>query len=65
MTEFRKYLNEEHGRITSLAREFNITVGAVWQWAEGQVPAERLFKVSKITGISLEKLRPDLFDRRS
>ncbi len=35
--------------------------GAIVQWADNQVPAERIFKVAKLTGIPIEQLRPDLF----
>lgn len=45
--------------LARLARELGITRGAVAQWA--QVPAERLGVVSRVTGIPLERLRPDLF----
>jgi DNA-binding transcriptional regulator YdaS (Cro superfamily) len=45
--------------LARLAREIGITRGAVAQWE--QVPAERLGVVSRVTGIPLERLRPDLF----
>ncbi|NNH59482.1 hypothetical protein HLI01_22365 [Rhizobium laguerreae] len=45
--------------LARLAREIGITRGAVAQWE--QVPAERIFAVSRVTGIPLERLRPDLF----
>lgn len=45
--------------LARLAREIGITRGAVAQWEK--VPAERLGDVSRVTGISFEKLRPDLF----
>lgn len=45
--------------LARLAREIGITRGAVAQWKE--VPAERLGVVSRVTGISFERLRPDLF----
>ena len=63
MTELRKYLDGERGRGISLSAELGVTPGAIWQWAESQVPAERIFKVSEITGIPLEQLRPDLFPK--
>lgn len=62
MNELRKYLDEERGRGVALARDLEVTPGAISQWADSQVPAERIFKVSELTGISLERLRPDLFD---
>lgn len=46
--------------LARLAREIGITRGAVAQWEK--VPAERLGAVSRVTGIPLERLRPDLFE---
>lgn len=60
MTELRKYLDGGRGRGSDLARALDVTPGAIWQWAEDRVPAERLFKVSELTGIPIAKLRPDL-----
>ena len=60
MSEFRKYLDEERGRGVKLAGELNVSSAAISQWAETQVPAERIFRVSDLTGIPIEKLRPDL-----
>lgn len=45
--------------LARLAREIGITRGAVAQW--DQVPAERLGEVSRVTGIEIERLRPDIF----
>jgi DNA-binding transcriptional regulator YdaS (Cro superfamily) len=45
--------------LARLAREIGVTRGAVAQWE--QVPAERLGVVSRVTGIPIERLRPDLF----
>ncbi len=61
MSELRKYLDAERGRGSELARELDVTPGAVWQWADSQVPAERIFKVSEITKIPIKALRPDMF----
>lgn len=61
MSDLRKWLDNERGRGVFLARQLDVTPGAIWQWAADQVPAERIFRVSKLTGIPLQKLRPDLF----
>jgi DNA-binding transcriptional regulator YdaS (Cro superfamily) len=45
--------------LARLAREIGVTRGAVAQWK--RVPAERLGQVSKVTGIPMKQLRPDLF----
>ena len=60
MSELRKYLDAERGRGSALANALSVTPVAVWQWANSQVPAERIFRVSEITGIPLQKLRPDI-----
>lgn len=46
--------------LARLAREIGITRGAVAQW--DRVPAERLGDVARVTGIPMERLRPDLFE---
>lgn len=45
--------------LARLARELQITRGAVAQWEK--VPAERIGDVSRVTGIPIETLRPDIF----
>ena len=45
--------------LARLAREIGITRGAVAQW--DKVPAERMGDVSRVTGIPMDTLRPDLF----
>ena len=60
MNALRKYLDEERGRGSELARELDVTPGAIWQWANSKVPAERIFKISQITNIPVELLRPDM-----
>lgn len=60
MSELRKYLDGGYGRGTELASALGVTPGAITQWADGQVPAGRIFRVSELTGIPIEKLRPDL-----
>lgn len=45
--------------LARLAREIGITRGAVAQWEK--VPAERMGDVSRVTGIPMDMLRPDLF----
>ncbi len=46
--------------LARLAREIGITRGAVAQWEK--VPAERIGDVARVTGIPMERLRPDLFE---
>lgn len=65
MTELRKYLDKERGRGTALARSLGVTPGAISQWADDKVPAQRVFRVSHLTGIPIKKLRPDLVAQAS
>lgn len=60
MNALRKWLDEGQGRGIDLARKIGVTPSAVTQWADGRVPAERIFRVSEVTGIPLQKLRPDI-----
>lgn len=63
MMDFKTWLKAERGRLVETASQLGVTPGAVSQWANGQVPAERLFKLSEITGLPLEALRPDLIGK--
>lgn len=45
--------------LASLARQLNITRGAVAQW--DRVPAERISDVARATDLPIHVLRPDLF----
>lgn len=58
MDAIRKKMTLAH-----LARELDITRGAVAQW--DKVPAERMGDVSRVTGLPFEVLRPDLFKAAS
>ncbi len=50
------------GGHTQLAEALGITRSAVHQWSA--VPIERAADVERVTGISRERLRPDVFARR-
>jgi DNA-binding transcriptional regulator YdaS (Cro superfamily) len=49
------------GGLSELARKLGIRHTAFYRWAE--VPAKRVLKIEKITGISRHELRPDLYPR--
>lgn len=53
------WLDEQRGRRGELATSLGITSGALSQW--GQVPADRVISVERLTGISRHDLRPDVF----
>ena len=48
-------------KVSALAKALNVTPGAVSQWKK--VPSVRLFEVAKITGLSPEIIRPDMYAR--
>lgn len=50
-------LRAERGRLSRIAEELGLTAQAVHQWSV--VPLNRLMDVSRITGISARRLRPD------
>jgi len=45
-----------------LARQIGVTRFAVQQWLTNAIPAARVPAVSRVTGIPMHQLRPDLFD---
>ena len=47
------------GTANELARLLNITPQAISQWTE--IPLKRAVDVSRVTGIPLSELRPDIF----
>lgn len=60
MEAFLTYLKTTTQR--ELAEKLGCHPSAISQWImNGQVPAERLFALQRITGIAPQTLRPDLF----
>lgn len=59
MQKLLDYFKEQRGRRIELAKALNINPAAISQWE--RVPSGRVGKISRITGIPLEELRPDLF----
>lgn len=47
-------------KVSALAEALDVTPGAVSQWKK--VPAERLGDVARVTGLTPEIIRPDLFE---
>lgn len=62
MFDIQTAFDKERGLRLKVARALKITHGAVSQWK--RVPAERVIAVEALTGISRERLRPDLYPRR-
>lgn len=64
MSDLQKLLDGlPRGTRSRIARECNVTPGAVTQWK--RVPAEYVRKVEGITGISRHVLRTDVFGKKS
>ena len=59
MDKLTEWLKAERGRLSRLAESMDITPGAISQW--DKVPAERIGDVSRVTGIPVDVLRPDIF----
>lgn len=59
MHEIVKKAARLSGGITALAAALKINRQAIYQWS--RIPAERVIPVERISGISREELRPDLF----
>jgi DNA-binding transcriptional regulator YdaS (Cro superfamily) len=53
-------LRSQRGLLAKVADGLGITRGAVAMWP--RIPAERVRRVSEITGIPRHELRPDLWD---
>lgn len=54
-------IKPHRGLITAIARETDVTHGAVSQWLRTRVPAERVLVVERVTGIDRSIIRPDLY----
>lgn len=53
------------GGSTALARRLGLTPSAIGNWRSTGIPAARAPEVSRVTGLPLHVLRPDLFPERS
>lgn len=60
MEKLIEWLKAERGRLTKLAQAIDVTPGAIAQWSE--VPAKRVVKISEVTAIPRQELRPDLYE---
>lgn len=60
MDKLNTWIKAERGRLTKLALAIKVTPGAITQWSK--VPADRVVKVSEVTDIPRQELRPDLYE---
>ena len=49
------------GGVIEVAKRPGITRGAIYNWQGKGVPAKRLVKLERITGIGRSLIRPDLY----
>lgn len=59
MEHLIRYLAEQRGAKSQLARDLGLTRAAVCLWR--QVPAKHVLEIERLTGISRSRLRPDLY----
>lgn len=53
------------GGAVVVARKIGIKYQSVQEWiARGQIPAQRVIEMEKLTGVSRHRLRPDVFGPR-
>jgi len=53
----------EAGGVTRIARHFGIHHSAVCQWrVRGEIPAERVPEIARLSGVPRHELRPDLWE---
>ena len=64
-SSLHQYFDDPERKQETLATLMGVRQATISRWATGRVPAERVLKVSKITGIPPEDLRPDVFTRES
>jgi DNA-binding transcriptional regulator YdaS (Cro superfamily) len=50
---------QSFGGVAGLAAALGISYAAVYQWS--RVPAARVLRIERLTGIARERLRPDLY----
>jgi len=50
---------ERAGGAANLARALNVSRQAIYKWQ--RIPADRVREIERLTGISRETLRPDLY----
>lgn len=62
ITELREY-RKGRGTLEGVAHLFGVNKTTWLRWEKGEfpIPAKRLSEIEKATGISRQKLRPDIF----
>jgi DNA-binding transcriptional regulator YdaS (Cro superfamily) len=61
MTTGMALIRAKRGMLAKVAHGLGLTRASVVKWEK--VPAERVVEIERITGISREELRPDLYNR--
>jgi DNA-binding transcriptional regulator YdaS (Cro superfamily) len=61
IAEFRR---AEGLTLEALGQRLSVDKSTVMRWETRRVPADRVLDVERVTGISRQLLRPDLFERQ-
>lgn len=56
-----KWRKDHELTLGAVAERFSVQKAAVWKWEKGQVAADKVLEVERVTGISRHVLRPDVF----
>lgn len=62
--ELRNLLKSKGFNLGQLAEAVGVDKSTVTRWAQRRIPSERVNEVSRLTGLSREILRPDIFVSR-
>lgn len=60
LSALRAFLNADGVRVNEVADTLDIDRTTLWRWSAAGVPVGRLAEVSKVTGLPVAELRPDL-----
>lgn len=60
-TNFRNLLKTKELTLAKLAEAVGIDKATATRWAQRRIPAERVLRVEKLTGIPRHELRPDIY----
>ena len=58
LTSYRKLKNQS---LEVLSDALGVDKSTLWRWETGKVPVDRLVDVERVTGLSRQDLRPDIF----
>lgn len=60
----RKFRDDTGTTLNAIAQKLGVHKSTVLRWEEGEIPAERVLPLEKLTGVPRHELRPDIYPRR-